>query len=160
MIKKILIIFLFSIVTSSCQYFEKPVPSEQELLQKELQKINWSQVDEMPSIDSCGPIQDKNQRQECFFSFLTHIIQQKLDTDTLSVLYPNVDTILVKVTVFPDSTLKFEPQFPNDSTRYDKAIIDSVLLSRLKDFPKIHPAVKRGIPVKTQFILPVILNVE
>jgi hypothetical protein len=30
----------------------------------------------------------------------------------------------------------------------------------LVDFPKVTPAIKHGIPVKTQFILPVILKVE
>jgi hypothetical protein len=32
------------------------------------------------------------------------------------------------------------------------------LAARLADFPKINPAVKRGVPVKSQFILPVILK--
>jgi hypothetical protein len=34
------------------------------------------------------------------------------------------------------------------------------LKARLIDFPKINPALKRGIPVKSQFILPVILKVQ
>jgi len=28
------------------------------------------------------------------------------------------------------------------------------------DFPKVNPAIKRGIPVKTQFVLPVIIKQE
>jgi hypothetical protein len=56
--------------------------------------------------------------------------------------------------------MQFEPQFPKDSVAYDKTKIDSILKVRLVDFPKINPAIKRGIPVKTQFILPVILKVE
>ena len=75
-------------------------------------------------------------------------------------MYPNLDTIEVKVTVFPNFTLKFEPQFEKDAKVYDTIKIDSILHARLIDLPKIHPAIKRGIPVKTQFILPVILKVE
>ena len=30
---------------TSCQLFDKKVPDEKELLQQELQKINWNQVD-------------------------------------------------------------------------------------------------------------------
>ena len=56
--------------------------------------------------------------------------------------------------------MQFEPQFSNDSVAYDTAKIDSILRARLVDFPKVNPAIKRGIPVKTQFILPVILKVE
>ncbi len=153
-------LFLVCILFNSCQYFDKQIPSEKELLQKELKAINWKEVDEYPSVVDCEKIEDKKQRQQCFFEILTQLIQEKLSVDTLSVLYPELDTIEVKVTVFPNATMQFEPQFPKDSVAYDKIKIDSILKVRLVDFPKINPAIKRGIPVKTQFILPVILKVE
>ena len=153
---------LFSVLVffNSCQYFDKQVPSEKELLQKELKAINWKEVDEYPSVVDCDKIEDKKQREKCFFEVLTQLIQQKLCNDTLAMLYPELDTIEVKVTVFPNATMKFEPQFPRDSVAYDVVKIDSILKARLVDFPKINPAIKRGLPVKTQFILPVILKVE
>lgn len=145
---------------TSCQYFEKQVPSEKELLQKELKAINWKEVDEYPSFTDCDKLTEKIQRQQCFFEYLTQLIQDKLEVDTLSVLYPELDTIEVKVTVFPDSRMQFEPQFSKDSTAYDTIKIDSILHARLVNFPKVNPAIKQGIPVKTQFILPVIIKVE
>ena len=136
------------------------MPTEQELLAKELNEINWKEVDEFPSLVDCEKIENKTQRQQCFFEILTQLIQEKLSVDTLSVLYPELDTIEVKVTVFPNATLQFEPQFPKDSVAYDTIKIDSILKARLVNFPKVNPAIKRGIPVKPQFILPVILKVE
>jgi len=136
------------------------VPSQKELLQKELKAINWKEVDEYPSFVDCDKVEDKTERQHCFFQYLTELIQDKLSIDTLSVLYPELDTIEVKVTIFPNAKMKFEPQFPKDSVAYDTIKIDSILTARLIDFPKVNPAIKRGIPVKTQFILPVILKVE
>ncbi len=153
-------LFLVIVLFNSCQYFEKLVPSEKELLAKELNEINWKEVDEFPSLADCEKIENKTQRQQCFFELLTQLIQEKLSIDTLSVLYPELDTIEVKVTVFPNATLQFEPQFPKDSVAYDTIKIDSILKARLIDFPRVNPAIKRGIPVKTQFILPVILKVE
>lgn len=151
-----LLLFLFN----SCQYFDKQVPSEKELLQKELEAINWNEVDEYPSFVDCNKMESKEERQQCFFQYLTTLIQEKISIDTLSILYPELDTIEVKVTVFPNSKMKFEPQFPKDSVAYDTIKIDSILHARLIDFPKVSPAIKRGIPVKTQFILPVIIKVE
>lgn len=153
----LLLVFLFF---NSCQYFDKQVPSEKELLQKELKAINWKEVDEYPSVVDCDKIEDKKQRKQCFFEVMTQLIQEKLCSDTLTSLYPELDTIEVKVTIFPNATLKFEPQFPKDSVAYDTVKIDSILRARLVNFPKINPAIKRGLPVKTQFILPVILKVE
>lgn len=157
--KKILILLLFPLLFGSCQYFQKRVPSEQDLLQKELKAINWNEVDEFPSVASCDSITDKEQKKQCFFEYLTSLIQQKLNIDTLGVLYPKLDTINVKVTVLPNATMEFETQLA-DSLSYNAAAIDSIIKTRLVDFPDIHPALKRGIPVKTQFILPVILNVQ
>jgi hypothetical protein len=54
--------------------------------------------------------------------------------------------------------MTFEPQI-TDTISYNTTMIDSLLKARLVDFPKVHPAIKRGIPVKTQFVLPVILNI-
>jgi hypothetical protein len=146
---------------ASCQYFEKQIPSEKELLEQELKKVDWNKVDEYPTVADCDSLTDANLRKQCFFEYLTSTIQQKLNVDTpLNKLYPEIDTIQVKVTVSPDASLQFEPQFPNDSVAYNSVKIDSILQARLVDLPKVHPAIKRGVPVKTQFILPVILKVE
>jgi hypothetical protein len=158
-LKQFSILLLF-LALNSCQYFEKQIPSEKELLQKELKSINWKEVDEYPTVVDCEKISDKKQRQQCFFEVMAQLIQEKLDIDTLSILYPELDTIEVKVTVFPNATMKFEPQFTKDSVAYDTIKIDSILHARLVDFPKVNPAIKRGIPVKTQFILPVIIKVK
>jgi hypothetical protein len=136
------------------------VPSEQELLKKELKAIDWKEVDDYPSFVNCDKLENKTKRQQCFFEYLTELIQQKLSSDTLSVLYPELDTIEVKVTIFPNAKMKFEPQFSKHSVAYNTIKIDSILNARLVDFPKVNPAIKHGIPVKTQFILPLILKVE
>jgi hypothetical protein len=157
--KIILIVLLATLLFNSCQYFDKQVPSKEELLQKELKAINWKEVDELPSFSNCDSVQDKTQKKQCFFDYLTQLIQERLSADTLSVLYPQLDTINVKVTVLPNATMQFEPQL-DDTLSYDKPKIDSILHARLVGFPKVNPAIKRGIPVKTQFVLPVILKVE
>jgi hypothetical protein len=157
--RKAIALFLVSLCFS-CQYFEKKVPNEKELLDKQLKEINWNEVDEYPSVANCEKLTDETQRKQCFFEFLTTTIQQKLAVDTLSTLFPKLDTIEVKVTVFPNSTMEFEPQFPKDSVAYDTIKIDSILRIRLVNFPKVNPAIKRGIPVKTKFVLPVIIKTE
>ncbi|MGL2965100.1 hypothetical protein [Flavobacterium sp. XGLA_31] len=158
--KKLLPILLGVLLLQSCQYFEKRVPTEQELLEKQMKEINWQEVDEYPSVADCETLTDALQRKQCFFDFMQTVIEQKLAVDTLATLFPKLDTIEVKVTVLPNASLTFEPQFPKDSVAYDTIKIDSILHARLIDFPKVNPAIKRGIPVKTQFVLPVIIKQE
>ena len=134
--KKALALLLLFLIYS-CQYFGGEVPSKKELLDKELNAINWNEVDEFPSFSECDKIKDERMQKQCFFEFLTTTIQQKLAVDTLSTMFPKLDTIEVKVTVFPNSTMEFEPQFPKDSIAYDTIKIDSILHVRLVDFPNI-----------------------
>ncbi|MEI7508118.1 MAG: hypothetical protein WCJ62_01480 [Flavobacterium sp.] len=155
--KKFLSYFL-ALSFFSCQYFDKQIPSEKELLTNQLKEINWKEVDQYPSIADCEKLTDAKQRKQCFFEFMASTIQQKLSVDTLKILFPKLDTIEVKVTVNPDATMQFEPQFSKDTAAYDTIKIDSILKVKLIDFPKVNPAIKRGIPVKTQFILPVIIK--
>ncbi|WP_264560246.1 hypothetical protein [Flavobacterium sp. N2270] len=157
MYKKLSLFFVFLVV--SCQYFDAKAPDENVLLQEELKKINWSEVDQYPSIFQCDTIQDVVIQKQCFFDNLIKIIQERIGIDTIQMMYPKVDTIDVKVTINADSTLKFEAQQPKDSITYDFVKIDSILKNRLSDFPKVEPAIKRGIKVKTQFVVPVIIKV-
>ena len=159
--KKIIQLLFLFLAIQSCQYFEKQVPDEKELLEQELKKINWDEVDEFPSVLQCDTIKDAEIKRQCFFDYLAQTIQERIGIDTLRIEYPEIDTINVKITVNPDSSLQFETQYPNDSIALaDKTKIDSILTSRLSDFPKVEPAIKRGVKVKTQFVLPVIIKME
>ena len=158
--KTIQLLFLL-LAIQSCQYFEKQVPDEKELLEQKLKKINWDEVDEFPSVLQCDTIKDAAIKKQCFFDYMAQTIQERIGIDTLRIEYPEIDTINVKITINTDSSLQFETQYTNDSIALaDKTKIDSILISRLSDFPKVEPAIKRGVKVKTQFVLPVIIKME
>lgn len=154
------IFILFFFTFYSCQLFDKKTPNKQELLKEELSKINWKEVDEFPTVNNCDSIQDKELQKQCFFDYLIQNIQQRIGVDTLQIMYPEVDTISVKVTINPDATLHFQTEIPKEPITYDIKVIDSILKNKLADFPPIEPAIKRGIKVKSQFILPVIIKIE
>jgi hypothetical protein len=157
--RKAILLSILLMVCSSCRYLDNS-PSKEVLLEQELKSINWKDVDTYPSVAHCDSIEDEPIRRQCFFQFMTNEIQQKLAGDAFSMKAPKLDTINVKVTVLPDSTVQFETQLPKDSATDDTKEFDSILHARLTDFPKINPAIKRGVPVKSQFVLPVILKVE
>jgi hypothetical protein len=143
----------------SCQYFEKKVPNKEILLQKELEKINWKKVDAMPSIAYCDSIEDKALCEACFFDYFKLNLYKKISNDTILKLYPELDTIKIKVTVFADATLKFTPSFTKPvQSLYDVSKIDSVFQEKLNNFATVEPAIKRGIKVKSEFVIPIILK--
>ena len=152
-------VFLLLLSLVSCQYFDKKVPDENLLLQQELQKINWNEVDEFPTVLQCDTIKDITLKRQCFFDFITQTIKDRVEIDSFAIENPEIDTLKIKVTVNPDSRILFESQFLNDSISLSqKNKIDSILALRLSDFPNVEPAIKRGIKVKSQFILPVLVK--
>ncbi|AWA28935.1 hypothetical protein HYN48_01900 [Flavobacterium magnum] len=150
--------FIACLLLLSCQYFQREIPSRENLLKQQLDSINWGEVDEMPSVPLCDTLATKPERAQCFIDFIAAEIQARLSADTLTVRYAQYDTLNVKVIISRDSSLQFEPQFP-EKTAYDKTVMDSIIQGKLADFPKVSPALKRGLPVRTAFVLPVILNV-
>ena len=148
------------LLMQSCQIFDMKVPDEKELLAKELKSINWNQVDEYPTVEKCDSLVNKSLRKQCFFDYMTNVIQQKLDGDSIKTSHLKSDTIQVVVTVLTNATVQFKSKFSKDSLVFNEQRIDSILKLKLTDFPKINPAIKQGIPVKSQFVLPVILNYD
>jgi hypothetical protein len=146
----ILLLFTFFML-QSCQYFEKKVPEKKILLDHELKKIDWTTVDESPNVSICDSITDKEARETCFFNFINQTIQERLTPDSIRAQYPSIDTLHLKITVSAEAVVNFESQSTESHT------IDSLLQIHLANFPAVEPAIKRGIRVKSQFMLPVIL---
>jgi hydroxylamine reductase (hybrid-cluster protein) len=156
--KKIVFLFVLLIGFQSCQYFEKNVPTKDELLQKELKKINWEEVDEYPSTAICDSITNKNLRKQCFFDYMSAQLRLKLANDTIRKAYKNPDTLHIKVMVTAAAKVSFESYFEKDSLDFEKNKADSILQVKLRDFPAIEPAIKRGVKVKSEFLIPIALH--
>jgi hypothetical protein len=160
--KKVMLLFLI-ILLNSCQYFEKNVPAKNDLLNKELKKINWEEVDEFPSVIQCDsifsndPILDKQERKKCFFDYLTNNFQEVLISDSIKIKFPKLDTIPIKATVFANGSLKTEPNLLKYKSIYNIKELDSIIKCKLPNMFAGDPAIKRGENVNSQFILSIIL---
>ena len=145
---------LFLISCQSCQFLERKKLKDK-LLQKELKAINWKQVDEFPMIADCEKLDKYEDQKQCFFEFLSADIKNRIRNKIQKNALPH-DTIFIAVTVDTNSKVIFKTQ--KDAVLQKIAnSIDSILKIDTLDFPKIKPALKRGIVVKSEFILPIIL---
>lgn len=155
---KIFLFILLSTILTSCQWNTKNIPNEQTLYQEEFKKIDWKKVDTYPSIDQCDSLIDEIAQHNCFFEFISNNLQTKLNVDTLEGKFESLDTLKIVVTIEADAKTSFQLyQYP-DSLKSKIQVVDSILKIKDTDFPIIHPATKRGIPVKTQFVIPVVVK--
>ncbi len=146
--------FLLSMI--SC-VSDKTVPDPQELLRKELHTIDWTKVDEYPSVSACDSLVDKEENKICFFNSVTKEFKEKMLQDTLVTQIKGLNEMNILVTVTKDAEVLFECA-PEDSVRYNVSYLNSLVKNKNENFTKIHPALKRGIPVTTKFVLPITLQ--
>ena len=81
-ITKIILISL--ILTTSC---ESRV--ENKLTETFDDKITWNELDEFPSVKECNSLNDSNLIRECFESFLSDHLLEKIDLSNIIIKNPN-----------------------------------------------------------------------
>ncbi|MEO0060382.1 MAG: hypothetical protein RLZZ312_2029, partial [Bacteroidota bacterium] len=133
--------------------------SKETLLKKELNSIDWNDVDEYPSIANCDVLETKAQQRQCFFEYLKANVQKKLDSVLNSKPSKEVDSLNIEISILPNSQVVYDY---NDADLEIKSEInlDSVFLLETFQFKKLEPALKRGIPVKIQFEIPVMIGLK
>ena len=151
-IKYFLVFFLF--IFFSC---ELPIDKEIE----KAEKLIWSSSDEYPTVPKCENFVDAKKRFSCLHEYLNnYLINNLKDNSYLKDLKFN-DSLKIKIIV--DKNGKIYPEgidFKNSENDNEK--IKSIIYELLDSIPNIIPAVKTdyGVKVKSQFILPIILNIE
>lgn len=150
------IYLLFVFTLSSCHLIES-TPVLEDLFEKEVKRIDWNSVDELPTIEPCLIFKSKAMKKECFFSIISDSIYTKLIKKSDFSIYTKIDTVRLTVIVTADSQLKFRTSFSANDSPYECEKIDSIIGSKLVDFPKVYPAIKKGFPVTSQFVIPVVL---
>jgi hypothetical protein len=143
-IKLLIIILSFT----SCNFFTDQTILEKELLNKRINEIDWKKVDRFPTISSCDLINDKNLQKKCLFEFIEQTIKEKLNSNLSNKKSLKTDTVLVKVCISEFGKLDFETE--------NNKKLDSILKTALLGFPRIMPALKQGIYVKTKFDLNIV----
>ena len=145
---------------SSCDFFQSKNAKTQELINQEMLNIDWNDVDNYPLFEDCDETLTKTGQRECFerelldhFSAILREFEFVLSQDIDSTVY--VDFMIDKggrisvLEIEKDNAIDLQmPEF------------DGIIIQSLKGLPPLAPALKRGIPVKAKFRIPIVLNSE
>lgn len=63
------------------------------------QKITWSELDEFPSVKECNNLNDSNLIRECFESFLSDHLLEKIDLSNVIIKNPINDTVTISLLI-------------------------------------------------------------
>ncbi len=150
MYKQLLVYFLF-VMCVSCNYFS---PNTKESIKKLDTIVDFTKVDVSPSFKVCDELIGK-EKTDCFRSNMRLQITRNLSPSHFFTKKPINETIVVVLLI--DKTGKIhlkEIQHSDFIKAKNPDLINSVKTAIVR-LPQLQPAIKRGIPVTTQYHLPI-----
>lgn len=122
--------------------------------------VNFSSVDMSPSFMECDSIIDKARKSNCFRTQMHQKIGQELQQYSLESLFEIDEEVQVIMNVTAKGEFVFKKMIASEELRENLPALDSILELCIEKLPMVTPATKRGIPVTTQYQLPVKISLK
>lgn len=153
-------VFLLTWSIFSCNQFATEKVNEQKLVEKELQAINWNEVDQYPSFTECNELNEKEALKNCFVTKVGQTISQIIQPSQNTVSVSIDQTIMLQIAVDEKGALELVDAIIPEVIFNELPKIDSLLHASVQKVENIQPALKRGQPVKTMLKLPIRIKTE
>lgn len=152
MILRVFFVVLLVIFCSSCDYF--PLSKKQQL--RDLDTIiNFNEVDFSPSFAVCDSLIEKEAKSVCFRTNIHQKIGEELQKQVFTIKDSIDEMVTVHLLIDDKGFVQLEQMEASEIINEQLPTLDSLLRLSIQNLPKIYPAIKRGIPVKTKYILPI-----
>tara|TARA_R110002049_G_scaffold72015_5_gene185747 strand:- start:20381 stop:20833 length:453 start_codon:yes stop_codon:yes gene_type:complete len=143
---------------TSCDFFESKDAKTQKLVNQEMLNIDWNDVDQYPLFSECDETVTKVLQKKCFEETLFLHILSTLQKYEFTVDNEVKDTVYVEfisesnggITVLNISNSEI---FGARTSEFNEKIEQS-----LNSLPQLEPALKRGIPIRSKFRIPIVIN--
>jgi hypothetical protein len=155
--RKLLLVLVLCGFTS-CNLFESKDKKTQKLVEKELSQIDWSDVDDYPLFSDCDETVSKTLQKRCFEEKILLHLSADLKEFQLTSDEEVEDVIFLDFVVGNNGVISVETIDKKEILGSQMTEFNSRVKRSLKSLPRIEPALKRGIPVRAKFRIPIILN--
>jgi hypothetical protein len=148
--------FLFS----SCDLFTSREVKTQALVAKEMKNIDFNDVDQFPLFENCDETNAKEANKQCFVDTLLLHFKRSLEDFEFVLKEEMVDTLYVDFLMDKTGTIAVLDIEHNAIVDEQIPEFDAVITQCLLTLPQASPALKRGIPVRAKFRIPIVLNTK
>ena len=154
MFKRIIFLFTTIFFLVSCDFFQK-----KELQQNQVVDtiVDFNSVDVFPLFPSCDSIPSEERQKICSQIKLSEQIYASLAAYQIKVSEKMNDTILVKLHVNSIGNVSLVNIQSSEFIKKQIPKLDSLIGVGVNNLPTLKAAIKRGIPVTTEFTLPIVL---
>lgn len=120
--------------------------------------IDYSSVDVYPLFSECQEIDNKQAQKSCFESALTELLAEKLHSIDYQVKETVNDSSYVDLLINSNGKARVSAINSPTIIKDNLPQLDSIIKQSVDELPIVKPALKRGIPVKSQYKLAVVVR--
>ena len=146
--------------TGSCEWFPSRQARTRQLVDAEMQGIDWNQLDQFPLFDACDETASKADQQECFQKTLTLHLSMALQDFDFRADTALHDTLYVDFLVDNQGGISVLSVDENQALAAKNPEFENIVSRSLRSLPRLQPALKRGIPVAARFRLPLVVKTD
>ena len=154
--KQLITFLISSLVIISCNYFDNK--SFKEAIQEVDTIVDFNTVDAFPLFPNCQDIPAREKQEICFQLEMAQHIYASLKEYQFNAKDIMSDTVLIKLKVDRAGKTSLSSIRISNETTQLLPKFDSIVKVCLHNLPDLMPAIKRDMPVSTEFTLPIILK--
>ena len=156
MLLRVLPVFIVLLTCTSCDFFKL----EKVQLEDVETNIDFSSVDAPPTFENCVDLIDKSAKTACFRKTMHAYIASSLQKNIVQVAVPIEAQITVAVMITISGKVSVQHIDASDHLKKAMPSLDSLMRASVAQVPRVFPALKRGIPVATQYQIPIEIRVN
>lgn len=142
----------------SCNWLDSPEEKTRKLVSEELSQIDWKTVDQYPLFLNCDETQPREIQRECFQQTMVDHFSKVLGEFRFKISQAIIDTIYVDFLVDQDGAISILDMNSNVAVENEIPEFEGIVVRSLRSLPELEPAIKRGVPVKSMYRIPIVID--
>lgn len=155
--RELLVLACVSLLVS-CEFFISTAETTQSMVREELNTINWNAVDHYPLFKACDETAPKAVQRQCFESAMLAYFSQALKEVEFQGNRGVSDTVYLHCVLDTEGFVSIVKVEQKTVVSVEVNELTAKLAEHLRTRTPVKPAIKRGIPVRMRFTLPLVLN--
>jgi len=156
LIKHLFLMLISALTLTSCNYF---IPKQSPQNVKNIDTlIDFTKVDAFPLFAECKDIPSLDKQKICFQIKMAEHIQALIKSGVFKTPTQSSDTLLVFLKVLQSGKTQIVSVKSSSKNVVYERLLFNILQLKVDSIPTLLPALKRGMPVTTQFELPIIIQ--
>ena len=154
MLQRFVLVILIGFLLNSCDFFQKKKIDEDQLIDT---IIDFNSVDMFPLFPDCEDIPSQEKQRICTQIKLSEHLYASLHASQIKTLRKINDTVLLKLKIDAEGRVALIAINASDLLNQQLPKMDSLIKNGVANLPILKPAIKRGIPVATEFSLAIVV---